>query len=377
MIAVHIILSCEAFANNQIDVTLVAPKVIRDEYVVPGESIFSLYGIKNPNFRILELNTNLKETKKNSSSRYSIVFQKLLNISHFCIKNKKQINNSNTIIYSKCFISTIPFILFRKIKILDCKIVFETITPKNKLLHRVVFRNSDKIISHIKYCTEDILNFSEVKRSTIFEAPYFTQSTKISEITENKETLKSFYGFPNNKKSILYAGKTGKNILEVEYFIETAMLLPNLNFIIVGANESALKYYTNIIEKNKIFNLVIYPFQTLENYYKFVLASDILVAYYPSTDHNNYYLSPGKSGIYLASKNPCIFSDLPSLRSLFPDGTVFYTIPDKPLELAKTISFVIENPTLAEETAMKAYDFALSSTYNKFASAVINFIERD
>jgi hypothetical protein len=373
--AVHIMLSCQAFANHNFNVDLITPSTIRDEYVIDENSIFDLYGIKTPNFSITELNTNISEIENKKTKPRGIILEKLKAFWSFGFSNRKHLRNANTIIYSKCYISTLPFIVLKKLGFIKSPIVFEAITPKNSLLHRIIYKNCDKIISHLKFVTDDILKFSKTDRNKIFEPPYFTQSKELEQIKESKQELRQELKLSNTDTYVLYAGKTGEKIKQVQYFIDAAHKVPHLKFLIVGANNKAIKAFEKIKLERKIDNLIIFPFLPLTEYYKFVLASDILIGYYPATHHNKYHLSPGKSGIYFASKNPCVFSDLPSLRWLFPDDIVYYAKPDNVDVLVSTILDVENNKENATKRADLAFEFASKSTYDRFAKSIIHFIE--
>jgi glycosyltransferase involved in cell wall biosynthesis len=375
--AVHIMLSCQGFAQTGLNVTLVTPKVKRKEYNKSFDEIFSLFGIEQQSFKVIELLPELKEKTNHQTSTIFTVLSKLLGHFLFITINLRKIRPKGVIIYSKCFTSTIPYLVFKKCRLIKSKIVFETITPKNSYLHRFIFRNTDKIISHLKYVTEDVKAISGITGENIFEPPLMTQSKEITCIKESKQEIRSKFGWDTCRNYVLYAGKTGEKTLEVDYFISAAKICKEQNFVIVGANEKAFKRYKDRIEQEHIQNLIIFPFQLLTDYYRFVLAADVLVGYYPATEHNKYHLSPGKSGIYLASKNPCIFSDLPSLRSIYPADTVFYAKPDDPKELAKTINFVLSNNDVSKDYASKAYNFARESTYENFALAVVHFINQN
>lgn len=76
--AVHVVLSCDAISKLGINVELVTPKVIRNEYHVDKKDVFSLYGISEPNFKLTELNTNFVENKKYGNNTYKTIFKKLL-----------------------------------------------------------------------------------------------------------------------------------------------------------------------------------------------------------------------------------------------------------------------------------------------------------
>lgn len=373
--AVHIMLTCQSFSNNGIDVELITPSVKRDEYVVDKSSVFSLYGIDEPNFSFTELNTKISEVKGKTTKPFGIVFQKFKAYFLFCINNRKELKSNDVVVYSKCYISTLPFILFKALGFIKSRIVFEAITPKDSVLHKIIYKRSDKIISHLKFVTEDIVKFANVSTDKIFEPDFFTQTKAVDEIKASKTELRKALNLKQDKTYVLYAGKAGEKVKQVQYFIETAAKMPSLTFLIVGANSSGVNAFEKIKKEKSIQNLEVYPFQPLVDYYKFVLASDILIGYYPPTHHNKYHLSPGKSGIYFASKNPCVFSDLPSLRSLFPEGVAFYAEPDNIDSLVSTINEVYRNKDLAKKTAERAYEFASKSSYDHFAQSIIHFID--
>lgn len=372
--AVHIMLSCQAFANTNIEVELITPSTVRDEYIVANDSIFDLYGIKNPNFKITELNTNISEIKGKETKAFGIIFKKLKAFFQFSFSMRKNLRTENTILYSKCYISTVPFIVLKKLGLISSSIVFETITPKDSALHRFIYKNSDKLVSHLKFVTDDILKYSKTDKRKIYEPPYFTQSKELEQIKANKQKLREELKLNSMDTYVLYAGKTGAHIEQVQYFIEAALRIPQLKFLIVGANNTAFKSIEETKTDRKIDNLIIFPFLPLVDYYKFVLAADILIGYYPATYHNKYHLSPGKSGIYFASKNPCIFSDLPSLRSLFPDNIVSYAEPDNVDSLVTKILEIENNKEVANKRAALAFEFASTSTYDSFARGTIQFI---
>ncbi len=373
--AVHVVLSCDAISKLGINVELVTPKVIRNEYHVDKKDVFSLYGISEPNFKLTELNTNFVENKKYGNNTYKTIFKKLLLFGKYAFNNRKKINEEGSIIYSKCYISTIPFIVLKWLGLINTLIVFETLTPKDTWLHRTIYKNSNIIISHLKYATDEIITYTNIDRSLIFEPHFFTQIDGIRQVKEEKQELRDKLNFDSNKYYVLYAGKTGEGIREVEYFIECSKLVPELQFLIVGANNVALKKYNQYIEDNNIKNLTVMPFQPLVDYYKYVKAADLLVGYYSATKHNKYNLSPGKSGIYLASKNPCIFSDLPSLRSIFPEDCVYFVEPDNPKLLAEKIKHISSSPDKGKQKADSAFEFAENNSYTDLIKSIINFIE--
>lgn len=373
---VHIMLSCQAFSKREINVELIAP-IIHREGFYSGKNLLELYGVEDGQFQILEYSTKIHEDGKGQTGYLFNIFQILKAISLLIIKNFKAFRKVENIIYSKCYISIMPFLFLKKIGIIKSLIVFEAIAPKKSWVHKITYKHADKIISHLKFVTEEILIMAPNNPSKIYEPPFFTQAEEVLKIKASKQELRSELSLDKKEYYVLYAGKTGEDTKQVDYFIEAAKRIPHLKFLIVGANDNTIEKYQDIIKKYQISNLEVFPFQPLIQYYKFVLASNLLIGYYPYTKHNAYNLSPGKSGIYFATKNACIFSDLPSLRSIFPDDSVFYVEPDQPELLAEKIQYVYKNPCEAITKANNAYNFALNSTYDNLGLNILNFIEND
>lgn len=371
--AVHMVLSANAFARSIEAVTLLSPHIER-EVAERSLNLPAIYGLDSFGFDIKELGPRIQEKESFLFSWKLIIIKVFFNLM-FALRHVKQLNE-DCVIYSKCFISTLPYLFMKRLGIINAKLVFETITPKQSWLHKYVFKYSDGIISHMIFVNQELISNFGVDEKKILTAPMITQANEVRKYTEDRHQLRSELGFNLTDFYIMYAGKTGVGVKEVDYFIQAAQELPALRFIIVGANEVALKLYEDLILKESIKNIEVRPFQPLSSYYKHVLAADILVGYYPGTAHNRFHLSPGKGGVYLASGNPCIFSDLPSLRSIYPEGSVFYAEADNFHALAKKIEWVHDHPEEAQQYAKVAMDFAMSSNYNRFAKEILAFIEK-
>lgn len=370
--AVHIVLTANAFAHQLEEVILVTPKIERNrqERLV---DIASIFGLSKVNFKLKEIGFRIKENDGSPLFSGLVSISKLIFNTLFLFSHWGKFDASS-IIYSKCFISTAPYLIMRKIGLLKASIVFETITPKKSWLHQFVYSNSDGITSHLIFVNDELEKDFDVPKEKIHLLPMISQADRVIEYLGKREQYREEFGLNSDQYYVMYAGKTGPRIKEVFYFIEASKQLPDLQFMIVGANEEAIRLYNAAIEEEKILNLKVLPFQKLEDYYRYVISADLLVGYYPATEHNKYHLSPGKAGVYLASGNPCIFSDLPSLRSIYPDGSVFYAEPDYPKALAKRITEVKNNPTDRSNATEKAMEFASSSDYARFTESILGFI---
>lgn len=374
--AVHIMMLCDAFSDLGVKVNLVTPKVYRHEYKVEFNKIFDLYDLEE-RFQITELDTNIKENQKNRRDALSVIMNKFYYYSLFFWKHRKDFRKSESVVYSKCFISSVPYILLKKMGVVSSKFFFEAASiKKGSLLHKFVCKNADGIVAGLKYTVNDIIKHSGVTPDKFAETPlvFLENGAKKKEVP-SKDICRKNLGFQPNKKYILYAGKTGIRKKSVQYFIECAKTLNQFEFVIVGANKSTFKYYTELKEKQSITNLQIYPFMPLRSYFSYLKAADLLVDYYEDTYYNRFFLGPGKSSSYLMSENPVLFPDLPSLRHLFPEDIIFFIEPDNVPKFSEKIISIFSNEKEISQRVERSLAYAQKHSFKNTGRKILKFLE--
>ena len=377
---VHIMYSCNAFSKLGIKVTLVTPTVERQDYYTKRSEIFELYGLKD-NFDIVELPTNLSEVDGRSSSFIKVVFNKFYHHLKYLVKNRKAFIDKKTLIYSKCFISTVPYICFRKLKLINSKIVFELPYFKKNIYHKFILTHCNyivawssmlisRLINEFKFPKNRIINIGV---SLIIEDRHMQQNISKSECRKHFNFTKNDIYITYTGKVATYTGKVGESMIAANQFIKLSQELPKYKFIIIGRYNESINYYNRL----NIKNLITLPFLPFPEFNKLIVASDILLALYTVEDdkYNKYYLLPAKAGQFLYSGNPVIFSNLPSLRELFSGEIVnFCNTKDIP-NIINTINQIINNPDKSQIMAKRAKDFSLKHTFNHTANRIINFLE--
>lgn len=365
--AVHIMHGCEAFSKNGLEVDLLTPKVERKLYKIEFSEIFNLYNMKS-SFKIIELPTNLIEDAEHKDSSWKIGFEKLKESFRFVWRYRKQFDYD--IVYSKCFISTLPFLFLKRLKLISSTFVFEAPYVKESWLHKFIVNHSDYIVVGTTKM-ENKLKANDKHINKVIRTPlrYYINE---EELHFNKKVLRQKFQFDEDKKYVLYAGKAGVKSKELHYIMESAEQLPEYEFVIVGITDGAKQKFAS----KKLSNLTLLPFQKLEDYDDLVRSADVLIAYYTNSEYNRYFLGPGKASAYFKSKNPVIFSDLPSLRDRYHDDMVYFIEPDNANLLTKTIKEVIQNPDLNNKKTESAKLHVLEHSFEKSTKKVLEEIER-
>jgi len=369
--AVHMMYSCAAFANNGLDVELLAPKIKRSDYNLKNNDIFSLYDVPR-NFKIKELNTKIKEVNNKSSSSVVAVNRLVFNFFNI-LQHLSSFRNNHVVVYSKCYTSIIPFIILKFVGLIRCKLVFETPFLSDNLYHKFIMKRMDAIVVMTAYVEEFLINTFKISREKVIKSPIRFQ-TDYQDLTKiNKSENRKYLNWSDNMKYVVYAGKAGARLKRIRTFAEASENFENTKFVIVGATKELQEEYSDSTYKN----LILYPFQTYPEYLKFVQAGDVLIASYENTLYNRYTLSPGKGGAYLQSENPVIFTDLPCLRERFPNDMVTFVKPDDSEDLVQKIRSIFDNYTGYKKRAKEASDFVSNQTFtdaSKFILKKLNYI---
>ena len=370
---VHIMKSCAEFARNGFDVTLITPRVKRNENV-PLESVWELYGIEKT-FRIIELPTFLSDDSWPLTARLKKFFAFLL----FFLYQFGLRRNRDVLVYSKCYISTIPLILLKKILLVRVSFFFETASfKKGKRSHAFIARNAEGIVLFNDYIIQRYMNEYGIPRESIHKAGFPSQIDDFpKEWTEKKLEFRKKFGLPADKMIVMYAGKFSTESREIDYIVGCAAKKRDIEFVLVGSKEVSDLHYGAKLKQKGITNVKLFRHQPVTHFFQYLCSADILLSYYDSGDEISIYQrTPAKLGLYFISKRPVILADLPSMREIANDDMVFFVPPNDIGALAKTISWVAQNPMEAERRALNAFRFAKKNSYRDSYMGVTGFLKR-
>ena len=179
------------------------------------------------------------------------------------------------------------------------------------------------------------------------------------------------------EKLIVYTGKLAKEYnQELEYILNAAKRLPDMQFVFTGGKPLAVEYWKERCKELQITNTTftgyIHNYQEIK-YYQF--AADVLVSYYTKQGHDVNYNFPNKICEYMLTGNPIITPNYPATQDILNEHNCYFVMPENEDELAKKIKMAIEDVEKSTNIAKQARLDVKKNTFKIRVSNIIDFLE--
>lgn len=265
-------------------------------------------------------------------------------------------------------VSVFLYVLFKKVDVvygrdelslsfisfLKKNVVWEAHTVKKKWFVRGLLKRSKKLIVISGGLREYYMSLG-VLEEKILVAPSGVDLQVFEDITESKESLRKKLSLSLNKKIVAYIGRLKtmgeeKGVGDLEGIIDKVQKEhPETELLVVShAQPSEVP--------------------------AFMKAADVLIMNYPDKEHYAKYMSPLKMFEYMASGNPIVTTDLPSISEILDESTAYLSKPDDPKDLTEKISEMLQCYDKAQCKAAKAFDYVQRFTWENRAKKIITFI---
>ncbi|MEK7177182.1 MAG: glycosyltransferase family 4 protein [Patescibacteria group bacterium] len=355
--SIQIMKMCEAFVSEGIEVELVVP----DKKNNLGESeVFKYYGIKNL-FKIKRISSTdlLGKTRFFGKLFYWIDLVTFLIGLHLAVKIEGE-----SIIYSRDPILFLPFLRMEK-----CSMWAEIHDiPKHQLLFFRLLRRVAGVVVITKHLKRILVEMG-LGESKIMVAPDAVDTEGFN-ISVSQKKIRQKLGIPLDRKVVMYTGlfdewKGYRTLLEA-----SLLLSPEIKIVMMGGTPEQVNHLRG--EYPKVIFWGFRPYNELAENQR---AADILVV--PNSDKvmiSKYFTSPLKLFAYMTSGVPIIASDLPSLREIVDESTVFFFTSDDPKSLANTINYILSNPNDANKKAEQALIRVREYSWQNRARKILEFI---
>jgi len=279
-----------------------------------------------------------------------------------CLHLLKYKNEKDLVVYTRVWPVLYIFNFFKKIKIFDLPIFYESHRFSRKLTSQLKRIDGTIVINNY---LADLYNKDKIH--PVFVAHDGVDIDLYKQISE--------YRFDDDKSaiSILYTG--GLFAWKGVYTLVDAMHFLPKNFILtcVGGSGQYLHNFKEYVGKKSESDRIrvighIPKIELLD----FVENSNILVLPNSAKDKMSLYTSPIKLFEYMASNRPIVASDLSSIKEVLSDKNAFLFEPDNAKDLAKKIQSASSQD--CTRIVSSAYNDVKNYTWDKRAKDIVEFI---
>ncbi len=186
---------------------------------------------------------------------------------------------------------------------------------------------------------------------------------RFGQVIEKNEARRQF-GLDMRKSIVLYAG-TVRKLKGLDYLIEAAIVLPEVDFLLVGPVEEEYQ------SKTYNSNIKFLGRKEQKDLPTLLQAADVLVIPHPKGEYSQ---SPMKLFEYMASRRPIVASRLPSISEVLNDNNAVLVEAESGEALTRGIERVLSDANHSQTIAQKAYDDVQNYTWEKRGVAIAEFI---
>lgn len=361
---VNIISMCQAFYNQNNDLTLIIPNI--KNHI--NSDLYQYYGLVSE-FSIKRLPTISALRWEKYLGKFSFWFQFNSFYISVCLYLLFR-SRKNVIIYTRDYPAALLSFLGYQV-IYECHGI-----PKYEKIFFYLAKFFDKIIVISKGLEGYFLKYG-FDPEKIFIASDAVNLEKFDINISTEEARKKLF-LPEYKKIICYCGKfktmgMDKGILDILRSLR--YLSDEILFLAVGGDERDVEYYKNIAKDLKVDQQVMFVGHISQEYLAYYQkASDILLMPFPYNKHYAEYMSPIKMFEYMASHKPIVASDLPTIREVLNEKNCIFCQPDNPENLADRIKYTLDHSNHAQSVADQAYKDVQKFSWSNRVKGILNFI---
>ncbi len=361
--ALFVAKSCEVFAAEGMDVTLLVPRRIGRLFVDP----FEHYGIRK-NFSVVFLSVldgcGWKIPDVINFFLVSFVFA--VSSCWYLLRHASK----HDIIYS----NEIMPLWLASLRFSDVFYEMHDFPGSKLFLFGRFCRRMRWILIHNKWKVEKFRGLFAQNAPKVLYQPNAVDIA-LFDIAVAKEEARRLLHLEHKRYMVIYTGSlfAWKG---VDTLAEAAHYLPD-GFMVVfigGSGDDIMRFRERYGSNPKIRIEGYRPHEEMPLWQK---AADVLVL--PNTakeDISKYYTSPMKLFEYMASRRPIVASRIPSITEIVDDESAVLVAPDDPVALAAGIRMAIEQPERAVALVARAFAEVQGYRWEKRARIILDFIKK-
>ena len=193
----------------------------------------------------------------------------------------------------------------------------------------------------------------------------------------DRQTARRVLDLPSDAGLVVYTGKLGPGLKEVDYILEAARLLPPYTFLLTGGTPSAVDHFRRHCAHRRISNVIFTGFLArVSDVRTYQRAADVLISYYTAWDHAVDYNFPQKLTEYMASGNVIVTPAFRATEGVIGPHNAIVVPPDDPGSLAAGIRTAFVEPDRAKALAAQALSDVGELTIERRSEIVVSFLRQ-
>lgn len=352
---------CDAFAGAGAKVVLTFPYFYMKENL-KRDQLFEAYGCKH-SFTLRMQPTPL--TSKTRNTIRSFILFCAFTLSTFRILLGNMGSMKKVVLVSRETIPLMPVLLLKKLfgKLIPVRVVIQLHELKKGSMHRWVYRHCSGLMPNVPLAKKVLEERDHIspEKMLVMNAPM----VDFAPDDISREEARKKINYTSRIPLVVYTGKVGMKVAELNYLIDAAALLPAYQFMFTGGRKEVVDHYNVICRERGIHNVSFTGFLPEARWVRYYqLAADVLVSYYNSKDHLTDYNYPQKIQEYISTHNPVVTPDFGATREIISDQNAFIVAPENVKALAEGIQSAVENKALAAQKAAAAYAVSRTTTFD-------------
>ncbi len=353
--------SCEAFAEEGLEVVLLVPRRIGRF----SENAYDFYNTKK-NYKIIFLPTIdlfFLRIFKSLAFRLS-----LISFSFFCFVYLFLKANKKDIIYSN---ETLPLMLASYF-FQNTFYEMHDFPEKKLFFYKKLFKKQRWILATNRWKKEKLEKDFKINSEKIIYEPNAVDLEGFENIS--KLSARKKFNLPLERFTVVYGGHLygwkGADILA-----EAVSYLPkDILIVFAGGTSEDTKNFKK--KYSHIKNIMITGYVSRSDMSYWQKLADVLVL--PNTAKekiSKYYTSPMKLFDYMASGNPIVASNIPSVSEIVDNTNAIMFSPDDPKDLSEKIMWIFDNQEKANILSEKALKDVKKHSWQNRAKRIIEMFD--